>query len=305
MNDRINDNLEVFRNADYNSMLFVDTNNACNLKCPTCCRGKGEMPSDNSTMSIDLFHLIIQKAVKEGFEKIYLYNWAEPFLNTRLDEYVRIVKDYNLTCEISSNLSLPCIPHLEKTLIAGVDKLIVTVSGDDNQTHNINHRGSDIGVVKSHLAKISELKKNGMIKTHTTLTMLKFSYNEHCVESLKKYADSLGIEFYLMRGIGDPLETGGKTATPNLPIPFGTIKGGKCLILDRSVSIDHCGNLYLCCARPNHKEFLIGNFFEMSLSEIFVHRITHPICRKCSIIERIALNQQEKDWIIDAFDKKL
>ena len=293
-----------FKKIDYEMMLCIDTTNACNLKCATCYRGRGDMLSDNETMSLDFFQKIIKKAVNEGFDKIGLYNWAEPFLNPKIDEYVKTVKDYNLTCEISTNLSLPRIPHLERTLNYGVDNLYVTVSGDDNQTHSINHRGSDIDVVKAHLNKISELKKNKIIKTHVTLIMLNYSYNEHCIESLRKYADSLGMDFYLMIGSGDPLESDGKIVIPKLSVPFGTIKGGKCVIMDMNVPIDHKGNIYLCCARPNHKEYLIGNFLEMSLSEIFVNRICHPFCRKC-FVETVELNNQEKGWIINAFDKNV
>ncbi len=79
------------------------------------------MESTPDVMDIGLFDKIITKADSDGFTMIAFYNWTEPFLNRNLAEYVKIVKRHNpaLACVLSSNLSIPSIPHLEAVLSGG------------------------------------------------------------------------------------------------------------------------------------------------------------------------------------------
>jgi MoaA/NifB/PqqE/SkfB family radical SAM enzyme len=89
--------------ARLNDVLWVDTVDVCNLKCPTCIRGLRGMPNSGKALPLDKFDRIAAKARDEGYGRIGLYSWTEPFINPRLFEYVAIVKNIGLYCMVSSN----------------------------------------------------------------------------------------------------------------------------------------------------------------------------------------------------------
>ena len=294
-------------------VLYIDTNNACNLKCPTCPRGRGEILSSNEVMSTELFEKIIIKAENAGFDWIGLFNWTEPFLNPRIHDYVRIVRQHSMSSWISSNLALTTIPHLEKTIIAGLDKLTVSVSGHDNRTHQINHVGSDVNVVYSHLRSITKLLEKNSISMYIELKLLDFYYNEHSKEALEEFCKSLNIHFCHVQAARKNLEEKRQYNKEEaevldselIEVPLGRITGGKCFLIHDNIPIDHNGNAYLCCTRPNYQRYLIGSVLEMSFSEIFAHRVAHPACRKCLLdFKKYDMTEDDIDSIVKVFAGK-
>ena len=296
-------------------IMCIDLINKCNLKCRTCVRGIGNMESSNEVMSLDLFEKIIRKARREGIDPIAVYNWTEPFLVDNLHDYIEVIKKNNLTSWVSSNLSLPHINNLEKILCSGVDELFVTVSGHDNNTHQINHVGSDINIVFSNLKKTAEIKQDNKLNLQITLRMLDFSYNKHSEAELAQFANSIGISFYLLPSYGNPNRPIPEEIVSPLDIamlgeqlefPLGKVrKREKCHFIHDSLPVDPKGNVFLCCPAENNEKFLIGNYLEMDYGEIFAHRLIHPQCRKCPVdAESYELSPIEKSYIVSIFEKK-
>ncbi len=144
-------------------------------------------------MSLDNFQKIVQKAKSEGYDIIGIYNWIEPFLSKALDSFVALVKENGLFCHLSSNLSLKPDSYFDiiyKALAAGVDDLIVSVSGYNQEVYEINHVGGNISWVKENLEQIAKLKHDGTIDTSITLRFIKFDYNSEEEFGLNEYAES-------------------------------------------------------------------------------------------------------------------
>src|SRR6516162_7677567 len=120
-------------------IAYVDTIDVCHLKCPSCIRGVRTIANTPRKMRLDLFESIVAKLKAANYRKISLYNWTEPFLNRTLEDYVRIIKAAGLVSEISTTLSLRHIDNLEATLVAGIDHIIVSISGARQEVYEINH----------------------------------------------------------------------------------------------------------------------------------------------------------------------
>ena len=293
-------------------ILYIDLINKCNLRCRTCPRGTGNMHSSNEYMSLELFKKIVEKSRKEQFDCIGVFNWTEPFLVENLYEYMEVIKQSNLTSWLSSNLSIPNIKNLEKTLCSGVDSLFVTVSGHDNNTHQINHVGSDINIVYDNLKKAAKIKQDNQLNMQIVLRMLDFPYNKHSAVDLAKFAKSIGIEFCTISSYGDPTLNildkaicSQSTANEPFSIPLGKVtRRGKCQLIHDNLPLDHRGNAYLCCGMENKEKLLIGNYLDMDFGEIFAHRMIHPECRKCAInFGALELSPTEKNYIVSIFEK--
>lgn len=277
------------------SICYIDINDACNLRCPTCVRGVGLMPGSARKMDKKLFEEIINKAKVEGYTDIGLYNWTEPFLNDEIPYYISMIKKVGLPCEISTNLSFPNRTHLIKeALVAGIDRLIVSISGYSQEIYEINHRGGNLDYVKSNLEYISNLRAKEIINTEIYLRFIKFPYNINELPLAQKYATSLGIHLHEHEGAGSPYRPVNtycnediiqeliNNAYENKHQP----RKGVCPVLMNTLAINVIGKVFICCAQPSFRSLEIGNYLDMTKDEIFLKRLIHPICSSCTYPRR-------------------
>jgi hypothetical protein len=249
-------------------------------------------------MSIDLFKRIIEKAKGEGYNLVGIYNWTEPFLAKELPKYISIVKEFGLCCEVSSNLSLNPLKYfniIEQSLMAGLDRLVVSVSGYRQTVYEINHVGGNISWVRENLEHISQFKRKGIISTRVFLRFLKFDYNIEEEPLLKNYMASLGLDFEVLVGVGRPDNPVSLFASEehfldrlkksNYSKTY-EIKEEICPLIMDTVSIDIEGNAYICCAYPNYLSLRIGAYLEVPENDLLLRRYTHPICITCAFPRR-------------------
>jgi len=280
------------------AICYVDIIDSCHLKCPTCVRGTRLLPNTAAKSTLDRFTETVVKAKTEGYDAVGLYNWTEPFLNPKLPEYVGIIKALGLSCETSTTLSFTKRETLiEEALRAGIDTLIVSVSGFTQEIHGINHRGGNLRYVKQNLEHISALKKAGKIRTRVTLRLIRFDYNADQEAPLADYANSLGLNFEVIQGVGDPQHPVSEYADENhfldrlrhySPERSYEKPGEVCPLVMDTVSINAAGKVFICCAYPNYPFLEIGDYLNMTKEEIMFKRYTHPICNSCSFPRRKA-----------------
>ena len=132
------------------------------------------------------------------------FNWTEPFLNRNLQDYVAVVKMHGLICLVSTNFSLRRIDNLEAALRAGIDKLIISVSGFDQPVYEINQVNGNVDYVKANAERVAALKRSGGINTDVNLRFLRFAYNHDQEANLEQYARDLDFAFDPMDAGGDP-----------------------------------------------------------------------------------------------------
>jgi MoaA/NifB/PqqE/SkfB family radical SAM enzyme len=278
-------------------IAWVDTVDVCHLKCPTCYRGVRGMENSARVMPIDMFATIVARLRQDGFGKIGLYNWTEPFLNRRLHEFVAIAKAAGLWISISSTLSLRRIPNLEATLAAGVDSLTVSTSGTDQATHEINHVRANLAYTRENLARVREIIDRCGLSTRVDYRFLRFDYNAHQIPAARDYAERMGFNFDEITGNGDPKSNmfvgiddehyvRAVKAGAALPQPSPEESGKSCDLMFDQMAIDCSGDVYLCCAVPNYPSVRIGKFLELTADEILARKFVNPFCRGCTVPRR-------------------
>lgn len=298
------------------SICYIDIIDKCNLRCPTCARGMQLLKNSVKSMSIDLFKKIVEKVKEEGYDDIGIFNWTEPFLAKTLPEYISVVKEFGLYCEVSSNLSLKPLKYfdtIEQSLVAGLDRLIVSVSGYSQAVYEINHIGGNISWVKENLERIAQLRRDGTISARVILKHIKFNYNIEEEPVLKKYANSLGLDFEVINGAGHPdnpvtyfSEESFLNQLENFtPSRIYEKKGEICFLITDTVPIDCEGNVYLCCAYPNYTSLRIGAYLELPKDDILLKRYTHPICTSCPIPTRRKATEYDCKALVDAMKSRL
>jgi MoaA/NifB/PqqE/SkfB family radical SAM enzyme len=292
--------------ANVNDLAYIDTIDVCNLKCPTCIRGLRGMPNSGKKMPLEKFQNIIEKLSKEGYKRIGLFNWTEPFLNRNLHEYVDVVKQHGLFCIVSTNFSLRRIPGLEAALRSGIDHLIVSVSGFDQHVYEINHVDGNIDYVKENLRRAAALKATGLISARIVLRFIEFSYNQEQKEKLKNFAEELGTEFEVISGVGDPTRPVMTTNQDHENVlrlyrserPYDQ-PGKVCPLMFGQIPMDHTGQVYLCCAYPNYGTLQIGSYLDLTQEELLLRRYSHPMCASCNAPRRDA-SQEDGQALLEA-----
>jgi MoaA/NifB/PqqE/SkfB family radical SAM enzyme len=278
-------------------MVYIDTIDVCQLKCPTCVRGSRVMENTNAKMPLDKFTKIVEKAARQKTRRIGLYNWTEPFLNRDLHKYISVVKENGILVDLSTTLSLRHIDHLEDCLRAGVDHMIVSVSGMTQDIYEINHVGGELVYVLSNLRRVSQIIETHRLSTQVTFRFLQFDYNQHHASAAQSLADELGFSFQVLPADGSPKT--GNFAHMNqawyraqtieaLEKPSPEDSGKVCPLMFGQNVIDSSGALYLCCAVPNLPHFKIGQHLEMSDGEALLRKFRHPFCKACSMQRRDA-----------------
>jgi len=298
------------------SNCYIDIVDTCNLRCATCVRGTHLFAHSAKSMSINLFTKVIEKAKAEGYVVICLYNWSEPFLAKALPEYIAAVRDQGLWCEVSSNLSLQPQTYsniIERSLAAGMGRLIVSVSGYSQAVYEINHAGGNISWVKENLEHISRLRRAGSISTVVSLRLIRFDYNAKEQDVLKEYADSLGLDFEALDGAGHPDHPIASYCSEEYLLnrlkKFNPARrfektGELCPLIMETISIDTEGDVYICCGNTNYPFLRIGAYLELPKDDILLKRYTHPICPSCTFPRRKATASDCKA-LVDALKSRL
>jgi MoaA/NifB/PqqE/SkfB family radical SAM enzyme len=278
--------------AHLNDTAWVDTNDVCNLKCPTCYRGVRTWANTGKRIDLDKFEAIVAKIADEGYKKVGVFNWTEPFVNPDLDKCMQIIKEHGLFAIVSTNFSLRKIPHLQNVL-RYTDMMFISVSGFDQAVYEINHVAGDIELVKANTRRAAALKATGAIGTTILLRFIKFNYNHDQEEKLRAFAEELEIVFEVIPGGGDPtkpivgeiVKNQLRSFTPARPYhPRGKV----CPLMFGQIPIDSRGDVYLCCLFPNLEPLKIGSYLEMTQEEILLRRFNHPICASCGADRRDA-----------------
>jgi MoaA/NifB/PqqE/SkfB family radical SAM enzyme len=276
-------------------IAWVDTIDVCHLRCGTCIRGVRGLQNTTGKMSLELFGRIADRLREQGFKRIGLYNWTEPFLNPSIERFVARGKAAGFWVALSTTFSLPKIPNLEASLLAGLDLLTVSVSGFDQKTYEINHVGGVWDQVTANLYRLREIINRHPVRAHIDLRFLKFPYNAHQEPLLRDFARELGIHFEVVEATGNP-EPGAQIFPTNDDLVRGgeqaaglrspEDEGKACELMFNQMAIDYAGNVFLCCAMPNYQAVRLGNFLEMSADEILFTKFTHPTCRGCNLPRR-------------------
>lgn len=176
----------------YPYTLFVDLSSACNLKCPVCLTGQGEMIPRENRMSVDNYKSIVEP-LKDYLYLVFLYNWAEPFLNKDAYEIIEFNHLSNMGSVISSNLSLKI--DADSMVDSGLEYLIVSVDGLTQDVYEEYRINGKVELVIANIEKIVQAKRkkksrSPFIEWQTLVTRK----NEHQLKEIEAFAYELGVD---------------------------------------------------------------------------------------------------------------
>jgi MoaA/NifB/PqqE/SkfB family radical SAM enzyme len=248
--------------------LTLEATNVCNLRCPYCFTGVGEVTRERSTMPMPLYQKIMDE-VGDYVLLVEYYNWGEPLLNKRIEEMVRIASGKGCSTIISTNLSVPLNQARAEALVSsGLAILGAGIDGASQETYEKYRVGGNFEKVLGNMRLLAEAKQRLGSKTPLLCwSFHAFDHNRHEVDKARAMAKDLGVEFSASKGWveGQEWDSGDEVA-----FPVGTAPE-RCRYLWTQAVINNDG-LLSPCANSFYREDDFGSLEGKHFMEVWNNR---------------------------------
>ena len=182
------------------SIIQIDINNICNLRCAACPTGLGEHPMARGQMSYDSFRQIIDEVKAHAF-LIVMYNSGEPFMHRDAYRMIEYATTNGLAVVTSTNGHFfENEYNAERLVRSGLDMMIVSISGITQDVYMQYHRNGRIDRVITGLRNVTRIKEK--LKSRAPVIILRyltFEYNRSELDNVKRLACELKIDYLNIR----------------------------------------------------------------------------------------------------------
>src|SRR5579863_1511586 len=139
--------------------LTFDPTNVCQLRCPLCPTGLQVQDRDTGHAQLHMFQHLIEE-VGDYLFFIDFFNWGEPLLNPRVEEFIRLASSKKIVSSMSTNLSLPLTDdRVNRIVTSGLNEMIVSLDGASSQTYATYRRQGKFDLVYGNMQRIIQEKR--------------------------------------------------------------------------------------------------------------------------------------------------
>ena len=181
-------------------MLMVEPTNFCNLKCPLCPSGNGQMLRPRGTMGLQDFEKLVDELGDEVF-MMMLWNQGEPYINKCFNQMVRYAHDRGIFTFTSTNGHFVRSDEQAQAIVeSGLDEIIVSLDGVDQQTYEKYRVGGQIDRVFDGVRRLVKAKE--ALDSLTPLINLQFivmKHNERDLAEAEELAKGLQVDKFLVK----------------------------------------------------------------------------------------------------------
>jgi len=255
------------------TQAVIETTNHCNLNCPYCMVGKTRNQADDASaphslmsrpmgyMDETTFELVFCELRKFGIRKVYLHFQGEPFLNPLTANFAKQLKNADFFVGIFTNGQAFDDNNIAEIAGVEVDLIRFSVDGASEETYCENRKGGTFAKVAENMQKIVDAHKGK--STRIEWQFLPMKNNEHEIETAKKMAEKIGINFFT-KGYRETDEkrvpADAKLRSSHLAKP--------CIDILRQLAVYWNGDVVPCCYDVDGFE-IMGNIKNNSLTEIW------------------------------------
>ena len=283
--------------------VHIELNNTCNLKCVMCSYSTMKRPKQY--MSIDTYKRVINDCVRSGILYVRLFAMGEPLLHPKFFEMVKYAKSKGIGfVDINSNANLLTMEKSKQILESGLDRVVFSVDGSDEETYRKIRIGGSLKKVKENINYLMEQRKK--MKKHKPLVIvqtIKMKETEKQINEIVNYwgsiVDRVGVCDVMdqseqiksvARGKTKWKKDASKISANERKIP--------CPLLWTMMTITPNGDVSACCGDTDVL-LKIGNVNESSLLEIWNGKKLNwlrkmhldkkfnamPLCGECEVID--------------------
>ena len=298
----------------YPVRLYIDPTNICNLRCPLCPTGRGEIGRERGFMELSLFRKIVDE-LRDYLFQVDLYLWGEPLLNKQILSMINYCHRWKIRTRISTHFSLMKVDY-EGLVRSGLDELIVSLDGASPETYDVYRIGGKFGLVIDNIRRLSDAKSRlGSKNPEIVWQYLVMAHNDKEIQKAKDMAKSLGVRLRIVparAGIGESIlkdhEENSYKGWASRKIsrykPNGErrFKITSCLFLWLQSVINWDGGVAPCCpsfsSRNDFGNVSLNSFWDIWNGERYVYA-RHAVKNKLKNVDIICSNCIKRGYFVD------
>ena len=228
----------------YPLQLTIEATNVCNLRCPFCFTGAGEIGREKTMLQMPLF----KKALDELGDYLLMvefYNWGEPLLNKHIFEMIGMASSRGISTVISTNFSVPFdAERAEKLVRSGLHTLGVSIDGAKQESYEQYRVRGDFELILANVDLVNAAKKRlGSATPEIVWEFHIFPHNRHELDDARALAAEHGMSIAISKGwvIGPDWDTNHEFAFSSDPSP------SRCSFLWQRAIVHNDGGVAPCC----------------------------------------------------------
>lgn len=179
--------------------ISVEPTTSCNLSCPECPSGLKSFTRPIGKISFNDFVAILDQMGKT-LQYITFYFQGEPLLHNQFADFVSKAKQYNIVVATSTNAHYLDRQTADDLIRSGLDRLIISLDGTDEETYVKYRRGGDFSQVISNIKTMVEARKERKVShPFLELQFLVLKHNEHQIDRIKELGKELGVDKVVLK----------------------------------------------------------------------------------------------------------
>ena len=277
----------------YPFVVGIETTNLCNLECPLCPTGRGEVGRRKQSMTLARF----QQVIDEIGRYVYvanLQNWGEPLLAKDVWRMIAYCHARRIYTAVETNGNYP--ESLNERLIdAHLDQITFAIDGSTQEIYEAYRVGGRLDLLLRNLRALLKRKaERDVAHPFVEIQFLVFEHNRDDLPRVRALAEELGVDGLLVRAANKP----GNQLNARRHYMWRTGKNHFCDLPWRSAIINSDGGIAPCCRHFDRKDDY-GNLFEdggfepvwngeaFRKSRAAIAAVSrpdlHPICSTCHV----------------------
>ena len=181
-------------------VMMVEPSNFCNLKCPLCPSGNGQMTRERGNMGLAEFKRLVDD-VGDHLVLLMLWNQGEPFINKDLLAMIRYARDRRIVVMTSTNGHFVRTREQARQVVdSGLSEMVVSLDGVDQQTYEAYRVGGELQKVIDGTRLVAEAKRERGSRTPLiNMQFIVFRHNEEDIAEAERLAARLEADQFLIK----------------------------------------------------------------------------------------------------------
>jgi radical SAM protein with 4Fe4S-binding SPASM domain len=174
--------------------VSIEPASVCNLSCPQCPAGKGEISRKNNFMDPGLYSKLLGELSSTTL-MLSLYFQGEPLMNRSFPEFVRLASESKIYTQTSTNGHYLTEKICRELVGGGLDRIIVSLDGTSRESYRDYRKGGDFRKVTNGIRVLQRVRQEaGSRKPCIVLQFLVFRHNQDEIREFRKIAGELGAD---------------------------------------------------------------------------------------------------------------
>lgn len=196
-------------------VFMVEAASVCNLRCPFCACGAGEVHRKHPYLEESLFQSLVDE-LKQTLWMILFWNQGEPFMHPHLMEMIRYASDRGIYTMTSTNGHF--LGDADAILDSRLDELIISLDGASEEVYKKYRIGGDFQkVLRDTESLIKKRRQRQLSYPHVTIQCVISRQNEHELDDLEQLARELGANELIFKTMEITPGSDGEACLPRNP----------------------------------------------------------------------------------------